>query len=190
MHRIGPFLRSLALAIPILLGWPLTLAFPTPLVNAATAPAVNPCKLLNDSELRKVFAEITPGKIDRRLEAHGILSCIWDHAGGQFRVQVYEGEQGTIEEEIQGMSLMFLDPLTPDAAKHVRYETMTDVADQARAIVEPKDDTKGILTDSAILLAQRKGLQLTLMSTELAKRDRAAALNALEELGRAAGKRL
>ena len=81
-------------------------------------------------------------------------------------------------------------PLTPDAAKHVRYETMTDVADQARAIVEPKDDTKGILTDSAILLAQRKGLQLTLMSTELAKRDRAAALNALEELGRAAGKRL
>ena len=88
------------------------------------------------------------------------------------------------------MSLMFLDPLKPGAGQNVRYETIKDVGDQARAIVETADEKKGFLTDSAVLVAQRKGLQLVLMSTQLAQRDRSSALKVLEDLGRAAAKRL
>jgi hypothetical protein len=156
----------------------------------SSAPAMDPCKLLTDSEIRKAFPDAKAGKADHSLEEHGIVSCLWDHPGGRFAVQVYEGEQGTIENEIRGMSLMFLDPLKPGAGQNVRYETIKDVGDQARAIVETADEKKGFLTDSAVLVAQRKGLQLVLMSTQLPRRDRSSALKILEDLGRAAAKRL
>lgn len=112
------------------------------------------------------------------------------HPGGRFAVQVDTGEQGTIENEIRGMSLMLLDPLKPGSEQNVRYETVKDVGDEARAIVETADVKKGFLTDSAVLVAQRKGLQLIVMSTQLAQRDRNSALKVLEDLGRAAVKRL
>lgn len=160
------------------------------LTKNSSAPAVDPCKLLTDAEVRKAFPDAKAGKVDHSLEEHGIISCLWDHPGGRFAVQVYKGTQGTIENEIRGMSLMFLDPLKPGAEQNVRYEIVKDVGDEARAIVETADEKKGFLTDSAILVAQRKGLQLTLMSTQLAKRDRSSALKVLEDLGRAAAKRL
>jgi hypothetical protein len=160
------------------------------LAKNSIAPAVDPCKLLAEAEVRKAFPDAKAGKIDHSLEEHGIVSCLWDHPGGRFAVQVYKGDQGTIENEIRGMSLMFLDPLKAGAEQNVRYETIKDVGDQARAIVERADDKKGFLTDSAVLVAQRKGLQLILMSTQLAQRDRSTALKVLEDLGRAAAKRL
>jgi hypothetical protein len=153
-------------------------------------PGIDPCKLLTDAEVHKVFPDAKAGKIDHSLEEHGIISCIWDHTGDRFSVQAYKGEQGTIDNKIRGMSLMFLDPLKSGADRGVRYETVKDVGDQARAIVETADQNKGFLTDSAMLVTQRKGVQLTLISTQLANRDRSAALKALEELGRAAAKRL
>lgn len=164
----------------------------SPLIVAKSdkAPAVDPCKLLTDAEVRKAFPDAKAGKVDHSLEEYGTISCIWDHPGGRFSVQVYKGEQGAIENEIRGMSLMFLDPLKSGAERHVRYETIPNVGDQARAIVETADEKKGFLTDSAILVAQRKGLQLTLMSTQPAKRERSGALKVLEELGRAATTRL
>lgn len=160
------------------------------LTKNSSAPAVDPCKLLTDTEVRKAFPDAKAGKVDHSLEEHGIISCLWDHPGGRFAVQVYRGTQGTIENEIRGMSLMFLDPLKPGAEQNVRYEIVKEVGDEARAIVETADEKKGFLTDSAILVAQRKSLQLTLMSTQLAKRDRSSALKVLEDLGRAAAKRL
>ena len=160
------------------------------LTKNSSAPAVDPCKLLTDAEVRKAFPDAKAGKVDHSLEEHGIISCLWDHPGGRFAVQVYRGTQGTIENEIRGMSLMFLDPLKPGAEQNVRYEIVKEVGDEARAIVETADEKKGFLTDSAILVAQRKSLQLTLMSTQLAKRDRSGALKVLEDLGRAAAKRL
>ena len=149
-------------------------------VKNGTAPAVDPCKLLGENEVRKAFPDAKAGKVDHSLEAHGIISCLWDHPGGRFAVQVYKGEQGTIENEIRGMSLMFLDPLKPGAEQNVRYVTIKDVGDQARAIVETADEKKGFLTDSAVLVAQHKGFQLILMSTQLAQRDRSSALKVLE----------
>lgn len=160
------------------------------LTKNSSAPVVDPCKLLTDAEVRKAFPDAKAGTVDHSLEEYGSISCLWDHPGGRFAVQVYKGTQGTIENEIRGMSLMFLDPLKPGAEQNVRYEIVKDVGDEARAIVETADEKKGFLTDSAILVAQRKSLQLTLMSTQLAKRDRSSALKILEDLGRAAAKRL
>jgi hypothetical protein len=183
--------------LPAILGTVFSFSFPafaivesSVILAKNTAPAIDPCKLLIDSELRKAFPDAKAGKIDHSLEEHGIVSCLWDHPGGRFAVQVYKGEQGTIENEIRGMSLMFLDPLKPGSEQNVRYETVKDVGDEARAIVETADVNKGFLTDSAVLVAQRKGLQLILMSTQLAQRDRNSALKVLEDLGRAAAKRL
>ncbi len=162
----------------------------SPILIKSSAPAVDPCKLLTAAEVRRAFPDAKSGTIDHSLEEYGTVSCLWDHSGGRFSLQVYQGEQDTIETEIRGMALMFLDPLKAGANQHVRYEIIKDVGDQARAIVETADEKKGFLTDSAMLLAQRKGLQLTLMSTQLAKRGRADALKLLEELGRAAANRL
>ncbi|MBA3754541.1 MAG: hypothetical protein H0X01_10490 [Nitrospira sp.] len=186
--------RFRASVLGIVLALPLvtyaTVESPIIFAKTSRAPAVDPCKLLTDTEVRKGFPEAKAGKVDHSLEEHGIISCLWDHPGGRFAVQVYEGEQGTIDNEIRGMSLMFLDPLKAGAGQNVRYEIIKDVGDQARAIVETADEKKGFLTDSAILVAQRKGLQLILMSTQLAQRERISALKVLEDLGRAAAKRL
>ncbi len=186
--------RFLSSALGVILALPLstyaTADSPVIFAKSSSAPAMDPCKLLTDAEVRKAFPDAKAGKVDHSLKEYGTISCLWDHPGGRFSVQVYKGEQGTIETEIRGMSLMFLDPLKAGAQPYVRYEIIKDVGDQARAIVETADDRKGFLTDSAILVAQRKGLQLTLMSTQLAKRDRTSALKVLEDLGRTAAKRL
>ena len=189
--RLTPRLLSSVLGIILtLLLSTLTSAESSVVLVKNSAPAVDPCRLLTDSEIRKAFPDAKAGKVDHSLEEHGIISCLWDHPGGRFAAQVYNGEQGTIENEIRGMSLMFLDPLKPGAGQNVRYETIKDVGDQARAIVETADEKKGFLTDSAVLVTQRKGLQLVLMSTQLAQRDRSSALKVLEDLGRAAARRL
>ena len=88
------------------------------------------------------------------------------------------------------MSLGFIDPLKSDAARNVRYETIKDVGDQAMAVVERADEARGILQDSAFLIVQRGNQQVNLMSSDLARRERAEALQALAELGRAAVQRL
>ena len=40
---------------------------------------------------------------------------------------------------------MFRDPLKPDAGRHVRYEEIAGVGDEAIAVVEPADASKGFI---------------------------------------------
>jgi hypothetical protein len=58
------------------------------------------------------------------------------------------------------------------------------------AVVERTDQAKGLLGNVAFLVAQRGTRLLFISSADLAGRDRAAALKALEALGRAAVNRL
>ena len=160
---------------------------------AESAPKLSkadPCKLLTDAEVRKVFPDAKPGQRERTREQYGIVACLWEHPGGRFAVQVTHEKPGTVDNEIRGMAMGSVDPLNPAARKAVRYETIKGVGDQAMAIVEPADKKRDILDSVAYLITQRGDQQIMLMSNALASRDRAAALKALEELGKTAVNRL
>ena len=94
------------------------------------------------------------------------------------------------EEAEDTWALTFLDPLRNDAAKNVRYETLTGVGDQAVAVVEREDKVKGFGATAAILVVRRSKQQVAVLSTGLARRERAEALRVLGELGKAIARRL
>lgn len=164
----------------------------TPAAGAQTAadelPKADPCKLLTTAEVRKIFPDAENGKRETSTDEYGIKSCIWNHPRGRLGLQVMKGEPGTVKHEIQGWSIGFKDPLKPGVK--VRYETIAGVGDEAMAVVERADEKAGILQDAAMLIAQRGDQQINLFSNDLASRDRSAALKALEDLGKAAAKRL
>jgi hypothetical protein len=157
---------------------------------ALSAPANDPCGLLTDVEVRKIFPNAARGSLDRRLESSGIVSCVWDHPGGRFIAQWFTGEVAPVESEIRSRASGSVDPTKRGARDNVRYETLTGVGDRAMAVVERADDQKGILSDMALLVVRRGARQVVFMSTQLAERDRDAALAALETLGRSAASRL
>ena len=159
-------------------------------VTPAEAPGEGPCALLTIAEVRRVFPNATAGKLDRSQEQYGNLNCLWDHPEGRFSLLVGSETSQSVENEARGWTLMFLDPLNRAAERNVRFEPVTGVGDHAMAIVERADKEKGFLTDAAVIVVQRGEHQATLMSTDLAKRDRAEALKALEELGKAVANRL
>ena len=150
-------------------------------------PAADPCALLTDAEVRKVFPDAKAGERDRSTDEFGIASCVWKHPGGRFALQVQTSEPGTVKNEIEGLAGGATDM---GADRNLRYETLSDVGDQAMAVVERADEARGILQDIAVLIAQRGDLQVNLMSSDLASRERAEALQTLAKLGRAAVQRL
>jgi len=83
-----------------------------------------------------------------------------------------------------------VDPLKPQAAKSLRYETIAGIGDAARAVVERRDDARGILSDVACLFTTRGDKALSLCSGDLPKLERAHALKTLQDLGRAAAARM
>lgn len=156
------------------------------------APLGNPCQLLTDAEVRTVFPNAKAGRLDRKRQEYGLVDCVWDHSGGNLGIQLSALPSGSksIKDEMEGYSLGFLDPLRPAAKHTVRYETLKNVGDRAMAVIERADPQRGILSDTAMLIAQRGERQILLLSNELAKGDRATALKAFEELGRIAANRL
>ena len=84
------------------------------------------------------------------------------------------------------MAAGFTDPLKPAARRNMRYETFNGMAGEAAAFVEPADAGRGVLSDGSMLSIRRGEHTVMLMSTELAQRDRGAALKTLEALGRVA----
>lgn len=150
----------------------------------------NPCKLLTDAEVRAVFPDAKAARLDLGKEKYGIFTCVWDHAGGRFFAQQRTGDLESFAVEGRGLIDGFIDPLKPGAAKVVRFENVKGVGDRAMAVVERRDPARGILNDIAQLVTQRANRQVILFSSQLPQRDRAAALKALEELGRAAAQRL
>jgi hypothetical protein len=163
---------------------------------AAASPGASqgegPCRLLTTDEVQRAFPNSKPGVLNRDQEKHGVLSCIWDHPTGRFSIVAGTDEKETqsAREEAKGWTLLFLDPLNPAAERHVRYEVLSGVGDDAVAIVEAADKSKGFTTYAALVVVRRGSRQVTAMSTELARRDRAEALGVLTTIGRAIAGRL
>lgn len=152
-------------------------------------PPGDPCKLLTDAELSSVFQDIKPAKRDTSTDKYGIASCEWKHGGGRFVAQLMKGED-TIESELRTRAMGIIDPLKSSRSNPVRYVTVKGVGDAALAFVEPRDEKRGVLNGLAVLIAQRGDKQVVLFSGDLPLRERNAALKVLEDLGRAAVKRL
>jgi hypothetical protein len=156
---------------------------------AIEAQGEGPCGLLTTAEVQRTFPASKPGRFDRSMEKYGLLRCVWDYPGGSLLIIAGE-ENDTPKEEAKGLTPAFLDPLRADAERHVRYEVLAGVGDQAVAVIEREDKAKGFMTSAAILVVQRGKRQVSVMSGELARRDRAEALRALTEIGKAIAKRL
>jgi len=153
-------------------------------------PLGNPCQLLTDAEVRAVFPGAKAGRADHRREEYGIADCVWDYPGGSFALQLSAAPSQSFDEEVKGNTTGFLDPVKGGAAGAIRYEKLTAVGDRATAVVEAADAKRGILTNIGMVIVQRGKREIVLGSPDLVKRDRAAALKALQDLGKAAAGRL
>jgi hypothetical protein len=151
----------------------------------------DPCGLLTIAEIRRAFPDSKPGKLDRsQEEKYGIVTCRWDSPTGSFGIMIGDEAPDPARQEAETWTLMFLDPVRRDAARHVRYEVLPGVGDEAIAVVEREDKAKGFIQNGALLVVRRGQRQITATSTDLARRDRAEALKVLDELGRAIAGRL
>ncbi len=158
---------------------------------AERVPTGDPCTVVSMSDVQKVFPGVKVAERSRRLEQYGITECAWKTANGGIVLGVQESySSGTAKEDAEGMALGFIDPLKAQAGRNVRYETFTTLGVQATAFVETADPKRFILGDAAMLALRQGDHTVSLMSAELPRRDRAAALKALEDMGKVAAKRL
>lgn len=159
---------------------------------AAAEPAgAGACRLLQLGEVKEVFAGAKRGEVDTSREQYGISACEWMTDNGLFVAQYWKNEDATTaQNEASGLVLGAVDPLKPSARNAVRYETIQGVGEQAVAVIEAEDAARGVLSDFAMLVAQRGDHILVLIAPQLARVDRAKALAGLQSLGQAAAKRL
>lgn len=156
---------------------------------AAVAPLKEPCGLLTIDEVRRVFPSTKAGEPDRRNEKNGIFTCVFAHDGGRLLIITGEEEE-TPAQEARSWVDSFADPLSNGAIKNVRFEKITGAGDSAVAVVERADKAKGFMQNGAYIVVRRGSQQVTVMSPDLAARERPAALAALTDLGKAVAGRL
>lgn len=151
----------------------------------------DPCALLTTAEVQQAFPGSNAGRVDRALEKEGIFRCTWDSANGDLiLVAGQDAPEDTPKDDAEVLALGVVDPARADALRPVRFETLPGVGDTAVAIVERRDEAKGILQDGAILVVRRGKRQVAIMAPALARRDRPEALRILGELGKAIARRL
>lgn len=157
----------------------------TPVVRV---PPGEPCAVLPLSDVRKAFPGAKAGERSRRLEQYGATECTWNSAAGELVLVIQEWySSGTVKQDLKGSADGVVEPRS---AGNVRYETFNGIGSEAMAVVEQADPKRGILGDFAMLVTRRGERSIRLISGELPKRDRPAALKVLQELGRIAAKRL
>ena len=158
---------------------------------AEPIPAGNPCDILSPGDVQKAFPGAKAGERSPRLEEYGITECSWKDQKGQVVLAVQESSsKGTVKEDIMGMAQGFTDPLKPQSLNNMRFESLSELGFPAMGFVEKADPKRGILGDGAMLIMRNADHTISLGSSELAQRDRNAALKTLAELGKAAAKRL
>ena len=151
---------------------------------AASAGGTGACRLLSTSEVSDALSKAESGVAETTREKYGITACEWSTARGRFVAQYWTSEHPSAKEEASGLMLGALDPLKAGVASNVRYETLQGVGEQAVAVIEKQDEARGVLSDMAMLVAQRGNTILVLIAPELVGDDRAKALQALQTLGR------
>jgi hypothetical protein len=158
---------------------------------AKAIPAGNPCDILSSADVQRAFPGAKAGQRSNRLEEYGITECAWKGPGGQIVLAVQESSyKGTVKEDAMGMAQGFTDPFKQESLKNVRFESFNDVGTPAMGFVEKADPKRGILGDGAMLFMRNGDHTVSLGSSELAQRERGAALKTLGDLGKAASKRL
>lgn len=157
--------------------------------HVAAAQAPNPCALLTAEEVSKAVPGSGPATTDRSLEKYGISRCQWGRA---LVLVAGVGDEPQDPPQVEARSLLdgFVDPLRPSAAKSIRYERLTGVGDEAIAVVERRDEMKGILNDAVILVVRRGKRQVSVVAGPVAGRERAEWLRVLGDLGKAIASRL
>ena len=163
------------------------IASPTTVASAA----VGACKLLDHKEVQAVFPDAGAGVADDSRKQYGISACFWRTSRGTVAAQFWSADGSSAKDEAAGLMLGALDPLKgPAARNNVRYENLAGIGEQAVAVVETRDEQRGVIDDFAMLVAQRGGQILVLTAPELARSDRATALAQLSALGKSAVNRL
>jgi hypothetical protein len=166
------------------------LAFTTAVALIGLAPAApaaardeHPCAMLALRDVRSVYPDAHAGVPDLKLARHGIFRCTWKHRAGTLLL-VTGSADDTVADEAESWALTILDPLRSDAARHLRYETIRGVGTEAVAVVERKDDARGLMQDGAYISVRLGATLVTLLAPDLARGDRADALRKLTQLAR------
>lgn len=143
-------------------------------------------------DVQRIFPGAKNGERSKRLEEYGTTECGWKDGSGQIMLVVQESYNSgaSAKEDALGMAQGFTDPVKGgQALKNVRIETFPALGDVA-AFIETSDPKRGILGDGALMELRKGRHNISIGSSELPRRDRAAALKAFEDLGRIAVKRL
>ncbi len=159
---------------------------------AKELPSGDPCSILLQGDVQRIFPGAKNGERSKRLEEYGTTECGYKDSSGQVVLVVQESYNSgaSAKEDARGMAQGFTDPLKGDQAlKNVRIETFPALGDAA-AFVETADPKRGILGNGALMELRKGRHNISIGSSELPRRDRAAALKAFEDLGRVAVKRL
>lgn len=166
-------------------------AAPVVTTDAAAPPVEGACRLLQTREVAAVFSGTRSGEVDDSRKQYGISACTWNTSRGTFVAQFWTSEGASAQDEAKSLALGVVDPLKGEGARNnVRFEAITGVGEQAVAVIETKDEQRGVLTDFAMLVAQRGGYILVLIAPSLARAERAKALQDLQSLGKSAVSRL
>lgn len=159
--------------------------------SVASSPAgEGACRLLSTSEVSSALSKSEPGVAEHTREQYGITACEWSTEQGRFVAQYWKAENPSAKQEASGLMLGVVDPLKGSAAAKVRYEDVQGVGEQAVAAIETADEGRGILSDMAMLVAQKGNVILVLIAPELTRVDRPKALQALKVLGKSASEKL
>lgn len=153
-------------------------------------PPGDACKLLTNVEVRQVFPGARDGVHETGAERYGVASCSWKLHEGHLGLNLID-DGDDLATEVRALVEAFVGPLRPDVARHVRLIKVAALGDAALGFAEPRNDAKGIPSPIALLMVQRGGKQITLFSNRtLTEAERDAAIRSLQDLARAAVRRI
>lgn len=147
------------------------------------------CALLTTAEVQQAFPGSKAGRPDRALEKQGIFRCRWEHEGGHLLIVGGDEVVDSPRDEAETWALAIADPVRGDTSR-VRWEVLKGVGDDAVAVVERPDASKGLTQHGAFVVVRRGKQQVSLLAPNLARRDRAEALAVLTTLGKAVASRM
>lgn len=145
----------------------------------------DPCALLPQSDVRRVYPDAQAGVPDLTLAKDGIVRCTWKHAAGTLFLITGPDAGDSPAEEAESLAMTIVDPLRDGAGTRVRYETVAGVGDAAVAVVERRDATKGFIQDGAYIAVRHRRALVSILAPDLARGDRGEALRRLTQLATA-----
>jgi hypothetical protein len=164
--------------------------------SAAAPPAKDDaCALLSLSEIRRVLPQAARAERDDALKEHGINGCDWYADTGkapvlEVSVWTVSGDDDTPTSNARTLAMGIADPTRANTEAAVRLEKVAGVGEEAVAIVEKRDDARGILTTAGLLTLRQNGRIATVASAYIAVEDRSKALGQLAALGKAVAAQL